>query len=971
MFSKLFKPKWQHSDPQIRLVALQQLNPIDPAAFDIISTLTSDADANVRLAAINKMPPTFEALDRLAAIETDHTILTRLRARHLDLMLQSPPDATLARINNETDGALLETLLKKSPHRAVREYILTLITKESMLEYVVIHDPDNDIKNIAIQMIASLQPFERIIKHFRSRNKEITRLAKERIKVLEDEIARPIETERQARQICIQLEGTAADGYSDRLETEFKLAKELWLALETTPPAELSERYQAITLIIDDLLAQHALEEAERQRIEQQYAAVKVEKTRVLAEANELLAQVQSQPNWYESYPLAELEAAWETLTIAWVASGDLPTRDGATLTAEWKRVEQAITQAQRTLVNYPKTLSYIERTKQQLDKMLTSYGVIPENKRKDLHRRVAAIQLPDAVDRFELIGFLYDQLKQLDELAEARLKKSKLIIAELPELMVELGELLHQNDLAASQTLSRRIRKKIDFLPEKNNLSLRSEFKRHLARINELEDWRGFATQPKREELCLRMEKLITDEIDPELRAKAIQSLQEDWKALGGGDPREVQALWERFHKAAEEAYLPCKAFYDERARVRREHLAQREAICDQLEEQLAWLENNTPDWVLLERFIQTAYNEWRQCGTIERRQMNKVGKRFHNAVNALRAVMQTYYKANREKKEQLISRLKETVNTSDPQEAANAAKKTQQEWRLIGSAGYKSEQALWGAFRKVCDQIFERLSQAFHERKAQNEQTYNTRRTLLDQLEQALNAADCTKASIELALETFYNAWDSLWGTAEGQDKLDPRNPLISRLQKATALAEQILKQLDTAAESNRITVDDRKASLCSEYETLLLTAGTLTLEQVESFKTAWEAAGTGTKEVAELLEPRYQRLLGAAEISAQELSELAKQGEAQLATLESICLDMEILADVPSPKEPGIEEKRMRRKVLRLEDRLRRGTQHDQDERRDLEAQWYAASMVPAKAAQALNARFTRARAALLGG
>lgn len=138
-------------------------------------------------------------------------------------------------------------------------------------------------------------------------------------------------------------------------------------------------------------------------------------------------------------------------------------------------------------------------------------------------------------------------------------------------------------------------------------------------------------------------------------------------------------------------------------------------------------------------------------------------------------------------------------------------------------------------------------------------------------------------------------------------------------------------------------------------------------LSAAQVATLLSAWQTAGTGTHTAETLLQPRFERLCAAQEMTPQDLSRWEKEGQAQGAVRADVCLDLEILADIPSP--PELSDARMRRKVARLEERLRNAALTDQSELSALIARWYSTAFVAQDNATTLNARFARALEAIL--
>ncbi len=103
---------------------------------------------------------------------------------------------------------------------------------------------------------------------------------------------------------------------------------------------------------------------------------------------------------------------------------------------------------------------------------------------------------------------------------------------------------------------------------------------------LRELQDWRRWGTDQVRKQLIETAEHLRSDdEIDPQERAKKIQSLREEWRKLATWNQGNNVTLWKTFDSTATAAYEPSKQYFVEQAQQREAHLEQRHAVCAQLE--------------------------------------------------------------------------------------------------------------------------------------------------------------------------------------------------------------------------------------------------------------------------------------------------------------------------------------------------------------------------------------------------
>ena len=140
-------------------------------------------------------------------------------------------------------------------------------------------------------------------------------------------------------------------------------------------------------------------------------------------------------------------------------------------------------------------------------------------------------------------------------------------------------------------------------------------EFNSLSAQLRELEDWQHYATVPKRVELCEKMESLVDhNELHPKEKAKGIKELQDNWRALGPSDTKDVQQLWSRFKQAGDRAFVACGQYFDQKRQRRERNLAERNRICESLS--LFYAENDweTTNWKAVPQLLRKARSEWKR---------------------------------------------------------------------------------------------------------------------------------------------------------------------------------------------------------------------------------------------------------------------------------------------------------------------------------------------------------------------
>lgn len=331
---------------------------------------------------------------------------------------------------------------------------------------------------------------------------------------------------------------------------------------------------------------------------------------------------------------------------------------------------------------------------------------------------------------------------------------------------------------------------------------SLETRLQRLAAQLDELVDWQQFATAPKRRELCAEMEALAADsELAPEPRATRVRRLREQWNELGPPRDEDSQTLAQRFDTAAEQAFAPCRAFFEARAERQQHHTEQRERICAELETFVDGYDWQQPDWRAVETIYQEARREWRRHADVDARG-HGLNRRYHGLLRRLREQLQPRWEANIARKQALLEQaeaLAAGTETDTRTEATRRAKALQAEWKTVDITPRSVDRKLWQDFRAACDRIFERAGaeqearqQAFDQQLADLQAAFDA---LSAQYAEAERALPSTLPSREL--QRCGQQLDSLLAAAPRGSRSDGLDALQRRLQQLRRQDRDLTRQ------------------------------------------------------------------------------------------------------------------------------------------------------------------------------
>jgi len=362
--------------------------------------------------------------------------------------------------------------------------------------------------------------------------------------------------------------------------------------------------------------------------------------------------------------------------------------------------------------------------------------------------------------------------------------------LAELDRLLEELDQHVEAGQLKPGMTALAAARKLQQQLPPRTLGQRLARLNRCGARLEELRDWQAFATSPKREALVSAIEGLVEQPLAPPDQARRIKQLRRDWQRLGPASRPGERELAERFDTLAEQAFEPCRAYFEAQAQQRAENLAARQGICDQLADYLRVTDWADTDIKAAERIMRTARAEWQRHHPVDRDAGRPVSERFEALQEELHGHVKAAWERNLDLKRAIVAEAQALLEAADGEHTpTEAAKALQRRWREVGPTPRRPDQELWAEFRAACDGIFSARDQAVSARREANAALQQQYLELVEELE--ARVADGEASSVDAAtLRTLRTRFAELPGQP-------PR---------------ELQRRFDDAARSYRLLLDEQ---------------------------------------------------------------------------------------------------------------------------------------------------------------
>ncbi len=337
-------------------------------------------------------------------------------------------------------------------------------------------------------------------------------------------------------------------------------------------------------------------------------------------------------------------------------------------------------------------------------------------------------------------------------------------LLRRLHDCIGKLEAQIDAGHLASAAGLEGEAKRLLHSLPAGTAKHVQSEYVALSARVQELKDWRTFATHPKREQFVGDMEALAAQPLQPALQAERIRELRQAWQDLGPITNHSDRRLFDRFNQAAENAFKPCREYFDAQAAARKFNLEQRRKICAELAGYLDGVDWDRADWRAAERILYAARDEWRKYHPVDRSAGRKLDAQFDALTARLHEKLNVQWDRNAAAKQAIVAEAVAIASAGgDPRDGIDKVKALQSRWRAIGVVPRRVDQRLWKEFRAACDAVFEQRDSARTEQRQAIESQLSIAEGLCAEFQRALEGTSSETADASV-LNDFENRFQAL---------------------------------------------------------------------------------------------------------------------------------------------------------------------------------------------------------------
>jgi len=704
MFGRFLKPRWQHSNPDMRLKAVEQLSPVDDEAT-LARLARGDSNSLVRAAASGRITD-FSLLDEIHQRDEEPSVREAASMRIMALLAGTvdgaPNSETRLRLIRLTGNReALGFIARNSPDEMCQQAAIERLDDDNLLFELALESRTETLRLEAAQQLRSLSLLKRLSRE--GRDKRVTRLAREQAKALQKKIQ--LEEAESARvvQLADRLEQHARRSVDALYGPRLEQLEQQWQDSSNRATPDLAERVrQALQQCRHQLATLQ--EENHRQALAD---TARAEREAAAHNLYQLLSQ--SDPQAWEDQ-LGELRSALATQKRRWDSANEqAPAPDNDKLAFE-------------------DLVSAFER-------MLNLAADILEARDDPARLHSLAAEWPTGYPKPPLLTALVPPARE-EKPSTVRARPAP---SPHQGLLVALKRELRDGNLRHANRLWHKAQAIID---EQGDPALASQLKKLEARRAELQDWHRFAAEPKKVSLCESMEALADSSMDAPQLASAIQALHDEWRALMSSDQDEDQALWDRFKAASDRAYEPCQAHFAEQDALRQSNLEERRQLCEQLEQFIDAQDWSQADWQGIWQIRQQAPKDWKAIQPVRFTHAREVQKRFSAILSGLDERLKDYIEGAETSRQALITQAKNLAELNDVGEATRQAQQLQKQWRDTPWLPPAQHRAGQKKFKKAMDALFAERNRQHAERKAEQETRSQEARGAVTQLESCLDA-------------------------------------------------------------------------------------------------------------------------------------------------------------------------------------------------------------------------------------
>lgn len=565
-----------------------------------------------------------------------------------------------------------------------------------------------------------------------------------------------------------------------------------------------------------------------------------------------------------------------------------------------------------------------------------------------------------------EVRNKIAQRLQQLKKLKE----QEKEQIEQIKKRLASASRLLNKGTLKQASRYIAQIEKRLLALsasPDQERIKAR--FKGLQEKYLQIDSWQKYAITPKLEALCEQMEALIKKQLPPPEKASLIKKLRTQWQDLNRTD----DLLWERFNKAANEAFKPCEPYFkklDAEKQANTQRLTEAVERLRQLLQDTPWpkfkdeeagteeakeveeveeteevekAEKTEPmekdqtaeakiDWEGIINSMRQCDKEWQSKPLIDYKTIKPIRQQYQALREQLQQQLQSYYQHILDQRDTLIERARKLAEGDINSHAEQQFKLLKLAWKQTAVLPREQEQQTWQAFKAHLDSFYGKQKAMVKQKHQEKDAPIQRALAIIDEIKKISRSETLDQNQFQQLQQEFEAI------------RLPQKRAkhLTSSYRKACQGLEKQQQTQQQNYATNQMDTLKQCAELCCQLE--LGNESEPILEQ-------WKQHSLTYRNWQQLIEARRDRALNP------QKPEPLEQNPHQL-----LCIQLEILLNKETPD--ADKALRMNYQMQRLKERGLQAGKVDnlKDQMLNLEVEWLTTSITHQDSYPELSSRFS---------
>ena len=281
---------------------------------------------------------------------------------------------------------------------------------------------------------------------------------------------------------------------------------------------------------------------------------------------------------------------------------------------------------------------------------------------------------------------------------------------------------------------------------------------------------------------LITELKDLVENEENIGTAFNGYNAIQDTWKKIGD-IPRDKRDEIQKEYSRLRELFFHNITIYKE---LKENDYKRNTQLKEKIIVELQTLRNESESIRELEKKLRIGQDEWEDIGPVQHEQWEGLKSSYWEVVRSIYDKINRHYEQNRAsqqenlKKKQVIltelkSFLEENQTVNDQKEWRKCTEKVlefQSNWKKIGFAPKKDNDAIWKEFRGLCDTFFSKKKDFFKIRDNKDKDARDAKKSLIDKAKELKSSNDWKETSH--ALIQLQKQWKTLKGAGRYEKKL-----------------------------------------------------------------------------------------------------------------------------------------------------------------------------------------------------